>query len=57
MSDKNGVELPEGIPRGQVTTEWIEIDPKNPVMMLDGGEPPPPYLQSTDPKKKGESGP
>jgi hypothetical protein len=55
MSDEKGIELPEGIPTGQMTTECIEIDLKNRVRMLDGGEQPPPYSQRADPKKKEQS--
>ncbi len=51
-----GIEIPEGITSGRVTTEWIEIDPTNPVEMRDGGEPRAPYSQSADPKKTGKSG-
>lgn len=54
-SDAERIDLPEGIPRDRARIERVDLDPKNPVTMLDGGERPPVPLDRGS-EEEGESG-
>src|SRR4051812_5675078 len=48
MQEREQTPLPTERPAGTIYTERIEIDPKNPVTILDGGESRPPYSPKVD---------
>jgi hypothetical protein len=56
MQKKKETPLPTERLAGTIYTERIEIDPKNPVTILDGGKSPAPYSPKPKPKPNQTSG-